>query len=111
VSVAALPDAVLEAVLADRAVDAGSTLAVIAPEPLMAELHDRLESGLTEPVGYGADGLRNRISVLPSRVAKGLEFDAVVVVDHERIAREDGSGSLYVALTRPTQRLALVDPD
>ncbi|MDQ1531015.1 MAG: hypothetical protein QOE37_1120 [Microbacteriaceae bacterium] len=111
VPAATLPDAVLEAVLADRAVDAGSTLAVIAPEPLMAELHDRLESGLTEPVGYGAEGLRNRISVLPSRAAKGLEFDAVVVVDHERIAREDGSGSLYVALTRPTQRLALVDPD
>jgi hypothetical protein len=110
VAAAALPDAVLEAVLADRAIDAGSTLAVIAPEPLMGQLHDRLESGLTEPVGYGAEGLRNRISVLPSRVAKGLEFDAVVVVDHEGIARTDGSGALYVALTRPTQRLSLVDP-
>jgi hypothetical protein len=33
------------------------------------------------------------------------------VVDQERIVAEDGSGSLYVALTRPTQRLTVVDPD
>jgi DNA helicase IV len=110
VPAADLAEAVLEAVRADGAVDPGSTLAVLAPDPLVPELHDRLQAGLPEPVGYGAEGLRARVSVLSPRAAKGLEFDAVVVVDEERVAREDGPGSLYVALTRPTQRLSLVDP-
>jgi DNA helicase IV len=36
---------------------------------------------------------------------KGLEFDQVVVVEPARILSEDGLSSLYVALTRPTQKL------
>jgi DNA helicase IV len=105
-----LPDAVLAAVRRDRAVDATGTLAVIAPDALVGPLHDRLAADLGEPVGFGADGLGAGVSVLGARAAKGLEFDAVVVVDQEGIAASDGSGALYVALTRPTQRLALVDP-
>ena len=45
--------------------------------------------------------------------AKGLEYDGAVVVDPERIVAETGNLAggvrvLYVALTRPTQRLAVV---
>jgi DNA helicase IV len=48
-----------------------------------------------------------------SEAAKGLEFDAVVVVEPSAIVaeREDpGAGLrlLYVALTRPTQHLSIV---
>jgi DNA helicase IV len=41
---------------------------------------------------------------------KGLEFDAVVVVDPAEIVAEAprGVNDLYVALTRPTQRLTVV---
>ncbi|MCU1474701.1 MAG: family ATPase [Amnibacterium sp.] len=106
----ALATAVLDAVRHDRAIDATGTLAVIAPDSLVPPLHDRLDAELGEPVGFGADGLGAGISVLGARSAKGLEFDAVVVVDQEAIAASGGSGALYVALTRPTQRLALVDP-
>jgi DNA helicase IV len=105
-----LPAAVLDAVRRDRAIDAEGTLAVIAPDALVGPLHDVLAAGLGEPVGFGAEGLGARVSVLGARTAKGLEFDAVVVVDQEGIAATEGSGALYVALTRPTQRLALVDP-
>ncbi|MDH2445035.1 AAA family ATPase [Amnibacterium sp. CER49] len=101
----------VEAVRRDRDADPDGTVAVIAPEALVRPLHDALATAMPEPVGYGAEGLRAKVSVLPPRIAKGLEFDAVVVVDEERIAAEDGSGSLYVALTRPTQRLAVVDPE
>ncbi len=107
---AELADAVVAAVQADRAIDDDGTLAVIAPDALVPDLHDRLAAALPEPVGFGAEGLRAHVSVLGPRTAKGLEFDAVVVVDQERIAAVDGSGALYVALTRPTQRLTLVDP-
>jgi DNA helicase IV len=47
--------------------------------------------------------------VLRSREAKGLEFDAVVVVEPAQLVEESGSlGPLYVALTRPTQELTVV---
>jgi DNA helicase IV len=47
--------------------------------------------------------------VLPAEEAHGLEFDAVVVVEPAAIAAgRSGLRTLYVALTRPTRRLALV---
>ena len=61
-------------------------------------------------MGAGETGLSARVTVLTARMAKGLEFDAAVVVDQQTIAATDGAGSLYVALTRPTQRLYTVDP-
>ena len=39
--------------------------------------------------------------------AKGLEFDAVVIVEPERI-RAHNPADLYVSMTRATQRLALL---
>jgi len=48
-----------------------------------------------------------RLSVVTALDAKGLEYDAAVVVDPERIIGESPAGTrtLYVALTRATQRL------
>ena len=45
--------------------------------------------------------------------AKGLEYDGVIVVAPDDIVAEPPGGVrvLYVALTRPTQRLVTVDPD
>ena len=44
---------------------------------------------------------------------KGLEFDAVVVVEPAAIAGDDASGLrlLYVAMTRPIQHLSIVHAD
>ncbi len=57
--------------------------------------------------------LSSGVTVLPVDAVKGLEFDAVVVVEPARIVAESPQGlrSLYVALTRPTQRLAVVHAD
>jgi DNA helicase IV len=60
----------------------------------------------------GADRLR----VVGSLDAKGLEYDAVVVVAPERMIAEAatpaaGRRSVYVALTRATQRLTVVTTD
>jgi DNA helicase IV len=48
--------------------------------------------------------------VLDTWQAKGMEFDGCVVVSPERIAVETPAGlrSLYVAVTRATQRLVVV---
>ena len=56
------------------------------------------------------DGLGAPLSLLPVDLANGLEFDAVVVVEPAAIVEESPQGlrALYVALTRPTRRLAVV---
>ena len=54
-----------------------------------------------------------RVVLLDPYSSKGLEFDAVVVVDPDAIASLSASGdrTLYVALTRPTQILVTIDVD
>ena len=51
--------------------------------------------------------------VSATETVKGLEYDAVVVVepaliDQEAPSRLVSAADLYVAMTRPTQRLAIV---
>ncbi|WP_432128187.1 HelD family protein [Streptomyces sp. bgisy082] len=51
-----------------------------------------------------------RVTVLPASLAKGLEFDHVVVVEPAAVAASGprGANLLYVALTRAVSRLTLV---
>ncbi len=80
--------------------------------------------GVVVPMGRRAQarewlaGLGDRVVVLGSLEAKGLEYDATVVVSPAEIADESPAGLrvLYVALTRATQRLTVLsgqkdDPD
>jgi DNA helicase IV len=73
------------------------TLAVIAPAGMVADLRDALDPGV--------DGA---VTCLSARDAKGLEFDVVVLVRPDSIAREDGGRALYVALTRATRDLIVL---
>ena len=52
-----------------------------------------------------------RVAVITPLQAKGLEYDAVLVITPDEIAAESPGGvrALYVALTRPTQRLVTLD--
>jgi len=70
------------------------TVAVVVPDGLRAEVV----------------GLPDAVPVLRPLEAKGLEFDAVVVVEPEAIAGRDARGLrlLYVALTRAVQELVVV---
>ncbi|GAB2479229.1 hypothetical protein GCM10027063_21190 [Promicromonospora xylanilytica] len=58
-----------------------------------------------------ADALDGTVRVVPVSQVRGLEFDAVVLADPEGIrhARPGGERDLYVALTRPTRRLVIVE--
>ncbi|SER48112.1 DNA helicase IV [Propionibacterium cyclohexanicum] len=57
------------------------------------------------------DAGTGRVSVISPLQAKGLEYDAVLVVSPDDIVAEAPGGPrvLYVALTRPTQRLVTLD--
>ncbi|MFT4297398.1 MAG: AAA family ATPase [Micropruina sp.] len=78
------------------------TVGVIAPPSRHAEV-ERALAALGEP----------RLVVVTPLQAKGLEYDGVIVVAPDDIVAESPGGVrvLYVALTRPTQRLVCVDPD
>jgi hypothetical protein len=57
------------------------------------------------------DGIDDpRLQVVTSLEAKGMEYDGVLVADPDAIVAESGSGvrTLYVALSRATQRLTTV---
>jgi DNA helicase IV len=103
---------VAEVVAGERERVAGGTVAVIAPEALVASLQEGFrEAGLD--VGGPGDGLESPVTLLPMGVVKGLEFDAVVVVEPARIVADAPQGlrALYVALTRATKRLTLVSAE
>ena len=55
------------------------------------------------------DGILKPVTRAPAQTAKGLEFDAVVVVEPAAIVggRRAGLRLLYVALTRPIQHLTV----
>ncbi|MFI0741595.1 HelD family protein [Streptomyces sp. NPDC021100] len=83
-------------------------------EHLLAEVDGTV--GVVVPMGRRAEarawlaGLGDRVVALGSLEAKGLEYDATVVVTPAEIADESPAGLrvLYVALTRATQRLTVL---
>jgi hypothetical protein len=86
------------------------TAAVLAPASLVADLAVALDAAGVQATDPRRDGLGAPLSLLPVDLANGLEFDAVVVVEPAAIVEESPQGlrALYVALTRPTRRLAVV---
>ncbi len=86
-------------------------LAVVVPAARQGEV---LAALAALAPGTSAEGVASvldaRVSVLTVAQAKGLEFDAVVVVDPEGLLAESvrGAGDLYVAMTRATRRLGVV---
>jgi DNA helicase IV len=88
----------------------GLTVGVICPETLREAVIQALASHGVHWRDGAVDGLGAGINLLGPDDVKGLEFDAVVVVEPEAIATEYESGLrlLYVALTRTTRHLSIV---
>ena len=79
------------------------TVGVIVPQPRMATLTEALTAAGALP--------SDRVRVVSPTGSKGLEYDAVLVVEPDEIVATAPGGvrALYVALTRPTQRLVTLD--
>ena len=95
--------------------DPGST-AVIAADDQVASLTRMLgAAGVRHSLLDGSvDGLASGgLLVVPVTLAKGLEFDHVIVVEPGRIAAAEARGlhRLYVALTRAVSRLTVLHTD
>lgn len=105
-----LTDAVVARVGEELERLAGGLVGVVCPGDLLASVAPALDRAHPGMVAAGMRSLDRRIMILTPWDAKGLEFDSVVVVEPRRIAADPagGPGNLYVAMTRPTQRLYLV---
>ena len=83
------------------------SVAVIAADPQVNSLASALDAAGLE---HGAPGSDARLTLVPVTLAKGLEYDHVIVVEPARIARAEARGlqRLYVALTRAVSRLTVL---
>ncbi|WP_102508938.1 AAA family ATPase [Sanguibacter massiliensis] len=87
--------------------DGVGRVAVVAEPRRSAALRAALRDVLPDAAlraARGDDELDAPVSVVDPRTVKGLEYDVVVLVEPDELAPSD----LYVAMTRPTQRLHLV---
>ncbi|CCH89635.1 DNA/RNA helicase, superfamily I [Modestobacter italicus] len=93
-------------------VAAGGTVAVIVPPSRVPAVVDCLAGAFpVVSAGPAADSSAGPVVLVPAE-AKGLEFDSVLLVDPQGLLDEGvrGHSDLYVALTRPTQRLTVLSP-
>jgi DNA helicase IV len=86
-----------------------NTIGVVVPLSLFDAACDALAAaGVTFTDGRRAAALDEHVTVLPPLAVKGLEFDAVVVVEPAAVVDEEGVRALYIALTRAVQVLSVV---
>jgi DNA helicase IV len=88
----------------------GLSVAVLVPDVMVDEISVALADAGISHSRATTSGLDDQVTVVPISVAKGLEIDGVIVVEPARIVSSEiqGKRALYVALTRPTQRLTIV---
>jgi DNA helicase IV len=108
------PDgAVVEAVTI--ALEAEGTIGLIAPDAAIPRLTDLLTSaGIAhEVLGEAAPSFETRVDLVPATLAKGLEFDHVVLLEPAAIVAGEpdevtGLRRLYVCLTRAVTSLVVI---
>jgi DNA helicase IV len=107
---AALAEELTAAVRREAAEAGDGRLGVLVPAAVEQELGAALVAALPEAAVGEQPDLRNQIVLMTVRQAKGLEFDAVIVVQPDEIIAESprGLSDLYVAVTRATRRLGVL---
>lgn len=103
-----LDDAVVTEVRAALAYE--GSVAVIVADADAGRVRDALTAAGVDTVDPESPDPLTRVSVLPATVAKGLEYDHVVLVEPAAIVEAEARGlhRLYVVLTRAVSRLSIV---
>jgi DNA helicase IV len=110
VAPAALAAELIAAVRREAAQVGDGRVGVLVPAGRAAELGGELVAAMPDAAVGEQPDLRNTVVLMTVRQAKGLEFDAVVVVQPDEIIADSprGLSDLYVAITRATRRLAVL---
>lgn len=106
-----LPEAVRTAVVAEQERVGEGLVAAIVPARILPEIRKVLIQQFGDRVGQGAGSMAQDVVVLTAEEAKGLEFDSVVIAEPAELLDESHGkvGSLYVALTRSTHSLRVLN--
>ena len=107
-SVATMNDAAVHE--AERLLGFDGSVGVICADEAVPRLAEVLAAAGLEPHVLTDEAAGPRLSVLPASLAKGLEFDSVLVVEPAEIvaAEPRGLNRLYVVLTRAVSRLVVI---
>ncbi|MFW0110312.1 HelD family protein [Rothia sp. P13129] len=94
----------------DEVNNGGGLIGVIVTDEHYAQVVQAVAEHHRERFGTSMTVVERQILVLTPWESKGLEFDVVIVVEPQAIIRasQGAIGDLYVAMTRPTQRLYMV---
>ncbi len=98
-----------------RAIQAPGSVGVIVPDALVAAASGALTAGgiAHGTLGAAHGDVDHQVDIVPATVAKGLEFDRVLVVEPAQIAAAEpdertGLRRLYVVLTRAVSELDVI---
>jgi DNA helicase IV len=93
-----------------RALTAPGSVAVIAADDQVPAVQAMLAAAEVPYEVLAGAATSELVTVVPVTLAKGLEFDHVIVVEPERITAAEVRGlhRLYVALTRAVSRLTVL---
>jgi DNA helicase IV len=101
-----------------RAAREAGSVGVIAPDAAVGAVSKALRAKGVDHGVLGADHgeVDHQVGVVPATVAKGLEFDRVIVIEPSAIAaaepdRRTGLRRLYVVLTRAVSELTVLHVD
>jgi DNA helicase IV len=89
---------------------AGGRVAVVCPDDTVDQMAVALDAAGLAYGRAGESALEAMLTIVPVGVVKGLEMDGVIVVEPTAMydSPDVGPRGVYVALTRPTQRLVVV---
>ncbi len=95
----------IDAHITELAIQVEGTIGIVLPPSLVQTVVEA--SGELPALAEHVE----RLAIVTAQQSKGLEYDAVLVVSPDDIVAETAGGVrvLYVALTRPTQRLVVLD--
>lgn len=107
-----LLDTVVAVADAERARIGSGTIGVIVPEAQVDTVRQRLARTEADVRGLASPNAGS-LTVLTGADAKGLEFDGVLLVDPDGVGADAAraAAAVYVAMTRPTRRLTVIDVD
>lgn len=89
----------------------GRFVGVIAPSQMWEDIVTAFDEADLQWNDSTQGGLGSSINLVTPEASKGLEFEAVIVVDPRTILDQDhGERLLYIAMTRTTNRLEVVVP-
>ncbi|MEM7095138.1 MAG: ATP-binding domain-containing protein [Actinomycetota bacterium] len=100
-----------EAVATERAAIGAGNIAIICATGAADDVSEFLNAHEIDHGMAYAGALEKEVSVIEVSMVKGLEIDAAIVIEPDSIVEFEPQGlrSLYVALTRATRRLAIID--